>query len=174
MRAAIALGSSLGPRRRILERAVQQLAATPGIRVERVSRWWRTPPMRGGTARGWFLNGAVRIETSLSPDELLHRCVALEAASGRRRARHWGDRTLDLDLLHVEGVTADGPHLVLPHPGIAKRRFVLLPLLEVWPDARDPRTGKRWADGGEAPGPRPVACGVQQGTRWTRGPRTDS
>jgi 2-amino-4-hydroxy-6-hydroxymethyldihydropteridine diphosphokinase len=171
VKAAIGLGSSLGPRRATLERAVQRLAATPGIRVLRVSRWWRTPPMRGGTARGWFLNGVVQVETSLSPDQLLDRCVALEVAAGRRRARHWGDRTLDLDLLHVEGVTADGPRLVLPHPGIACRPFVRLPLREAWSDARDPRTGQRWADAPTAPGPQPVAVGV---TVWTPRPRTDS
>nr|MBA2320523.1 2-amino-4-hydroxy-6-hydroxymethyldihydropteridine diphosphokinase [Deltaproteobacteria bacterium] len=131
-------------------------------------RWWRTPPMRGGTARGWFLNGVAVVRTELSPEDLLDRCIALERRAGRRRARYWGDRTLDLDLLHVEGVVSDGPRLVLPHPGIARRPFVVLPLREVWRDAVDPRTGRMWADSDGWEGPRPTPCGVLS---WTGGRR---
>jgi 2-amino-4-hydroxy-6-hydroxymethyldihydropteridine diphosphokinase len=174
VKAAIGLGCSLGPRRATLERTVHQLHATPHTRVLRVSRWWRTPPMRGGTARGWFLNGVVLVETELSPDALLDRCIALERRAGRRRARHWGDRTLDLDLLHVEGVTSDGPRLVLPHPGIGRRPFVRLPLREVWPEAVDPRSGATWLDLSELAGPRPVPAGAMSWPRWTAGPHTDS
>jgi len=137
VKVALGLGSSLGPRRRQLERAVCALDAHLQVEVLRVSRWLRTPPMRGGTARGWFLNGVALVETTLSPVELLGVCQQLEARAGRRRARHWGDRTLDLDLLVADGVISDEPRLQLPHPGIFSRTFVYAPLLEVWPDAPD-------------------------------------
>lgn len=159
-RVAVALGSSLGDRRAQVERAVHAIAARAGARDLRVSRWYRTPPMRGGTARGWFLNGVVAFETALDPLEVLDLCVALERRSGRRRARHWGDRTLDLDLLLAGDRIVDHPRLQLPHPAIADRAFVLLPLREAWPDAVDPRTGVRYADLPVPLGPTPVPAGV--------------
>lgn len=136
MHIAVGLGSSLGDRRATLERAVHALHVTPGLRVEAVSRWYVSPPMRGGTARGRFLNGVVRLRSSLDPWALLARCRALEEAAGRRRARFWGDRTLDLDLLVAEGFSSVDPELVLPHPGVGVRPFVDLPLAEVWPVPR--------------------------------------
>jgi 2-amino-4-hydroxy-6-hydroxymethyldihydropteridine diphosphokinase len=160
MKLAVALGSSLGDRRAQLERALVRLDHTPGVRVARVSRWVRTPPLAGGTACHWFLNGVALLETSLDPEAVLDVCVALEEEAGRRRARFWGDRTLDLDLVLSDGAPVSSDRLVLPHPALARRRFVLEPLLEVWPDARDPRTGVRYADLPPPPGPRPVPWGV--------------
>ena len=135
MQVAIGLGASLGDRRRTLERAIRHLAAAPDTRLIRGSRWYLNPPMRGGSARGWFLNGVARFDTTAEPLEILRRCRALEDGEGRRRARHWGDRPLDLDVLVVEGVVSDDPVLRLPHPGIASRPFVWWPLWEVWPEA---------------------------------------
>lgn len=137
MRVAIGLGASLGPRRVTLERAVRQLGAGSGLRLRRVSRWYANPPMRGGTARGWFLNGVALYDVAddASPHAILAHCRALEDAAGRRRARFWGDRPLDLDVLVIEGVTSSDPDLTLPHPGIARRAFVYWPLAEVWPEA---------------------------------------
>ena len=160
MKLAVALGSSLGDRRAVLQRTVSRLDHTPGIRVVRVSRWVRTPPLTGGTAAHWFLNGVALLETALSPEAVLDVCVALEEQAGRRRARYWGDRTLDLDLLLAEGGPVRTDRLVLPHPAIGRRRFVLEPLLEVWPDARDPATGVAYADLPPPPGPRPVPWGM--------------
>lgn len=141
MRIAIGLGASLGDRRRTLERAIRQLDASPDLDLLGVSRWYRTPPMRGGTATGWFLNGVALFEARIAPPELLARCIALETAAGRRRARYWGDRPLDLDVLVAEGWTSDAPDLVVPHPGIAQRSFVWWPLREVWPEAVDALPG---------------------------------
>ena len=90
---------------------------------------------------------------------VLDRCIALEEHSGRRRARWWGDRTLDLDVLLVEGEVMDHARLVLPHPAIADRPFVLGPLLSVWPDALDPRDGTPWSARPSPRGPRPVHQG---------------
>lgn len=139
MRVAIALGSSLGDRRAHLELAVLRLRRR-GLVYRGGSSVVLTPPMRGGTARGWFLNAVAVFDTALSPREVLAVCRDLEAKAGRRRARFWGDRTLDLDVLLCDQLVSDDPELRLPHPAIAVRPFFLEPLLEVWPDARDPRT----------------------------------
>jgi 2-amino-4-hydroxy-6-hydroxymethyldihydropteridine diphosphokinase len=131
---AIGLGSSLGDRRRMLDRTVALLSRTPGFTLVSVSRWYRSAPMPGGTATGWFLNGVAVFRCERSPHEILDVCRALEARAGRRRARHWADRTLDLDVLHVEGVRSADADLTLPHPGVAERAFVWWPLLEAWPE----------------------------------------
>lgn len=153
---AIGLGSSLGDRRATIELALRRLGAHPEVTLLACSRGYRTPPMRGGTARGWFLNAVARVDTSLSPDELLALCKRLEAHAGRRRARWWGDRTLDLDLLLLGEQTIDRADLRLPHPAIAVRPFVITPLLEVCPDARDPRSGELYRDRACPDGPRAV------------------
>lgn len=166
MKAAIALGCSLGPREATLQLALYKLDASPGLRLLRASRWVMSPPMRGGTARGHFWNGVAVFDCSLTPLELLDRCRTLEEQAGRRRARYWGDRTLDLDVLLMEGVVLDLPELTLPHPGIADRAFVLGPLLEVWPEAVDARSQIAWQDHPPPPDPAPVAVGVVARRRW--------
>ena len=160
MKAAIGMGSSLGDRYAWLELAVRCLNAHPDISVVRTSRWVRTPPMRGGTARGWFLNGVVLVETSLDPRELLEVCRELEDRAARRRKGHWGDRTLDLDILHVENVEIRDAWLVLPHPGLADRPFALAPLQEVWPEARNPGDNRLFTDYPVPQKRRPVAVGI--------------
>lgn len=159
MRLAIGLGSSLGDRAKTLSLAVRSLAADPGLRLLRASRWVRTPPLRGGHAKNWFLNGVALFDSGLTPEEVLERCVRLERRAGRRRAVRWGDRSLDLDLLLAEGLVRQTPSLVLPHPSITLRPFVLDPLLEVWPDAADPRTGTLYRVAWPAPGPKPIPVG---------------
>ncbi|MCB9677008.1 MAG: 2-amino-4-hydroxy-6-hydroxymethyldihydropteridine diphosphokinase [Alphaproteobacteria bacterium] len=159
-RGAIGLGCSLGDRRGRLDGTVRKIAAHPDIALVRCSRWYRTPPMQGGTARGWFLNGVITFDTTLSGPELLALCRRLEERAGRRRARYWGDRTLDLDLLLLGDRILDDPELVLPHPAIADRPFVRTPLLEIWPDAIDPRTGQAFRDLPDPTGPRAVPVGM--------------
>lgn len=140
MKLAIGLGASLGDRRQRLELTLQQLAG-PGMRLVRASRWYASPPLAGGSARNYFLNGVGLYECTLPLDQVLARCQALEHAAGRRRARFWGDRPLDLDLLVAEDTTLSTPALTLPHPAIGRRAFVLWPLLEVWPDVWEARHG---------------------------------
>lgn len=156
MKAAIGLGCSLGDRIGHLELAVRSLHHTPGMRVLRVSPLYRTPPMRGGTARGWFLNGVALVQTELSPHQVLARCRELEERAGRRRGRYWGDRPLDLDLLLYGDQQVNDEVLTVPHPGINQRPFVHQPLLAIWPDVRDPRDGSRLADQPRVATPRPV------------------
>ncbi len=163
--AAVGLGASLGDRRGTLALAVRALGATPGVEVVAVSRLYRTPPA-GGVARGWFLNAVALVRTTLEPEVLLARCRAIEIRLGRRPAPRWADRVLDLDLLLHGDLVRGGPDPVLPHPRMADRPFVIVPLLEVAPGARDPSTGRPFAVPAE--GVRPVPVGVLSDCRTPR------
>ncbi len=134
----IALGANRGDPLRALEGAVRALRADPDVQVDAVSGWYRSPAQGGPPGQPDFLNGVVAGRTRLAPEGLLVRLHALERAFGRRRAREprHGPRTLDLDLLfHGERVLS-GPDLVLPHPRLEERAFVLVPLADVAPERR--------------------------------------
>ncbi|MGY2048528.1 2-amino-4-hydroxy-6-hydroxymethyldihydropteridine diphosphokinase [Methylobacterium sp. JK268] len=131
--AYLGLGSNLGDKAAMLERAIAALDATPGLAVTRRSRFYRTPPW-GDTDQDWFLNAAVAAETDLAPHALLDACLAIEARLGRVRARRWGPRVIDIDVLHVAGAAVDDERLVLPHRFVRERAFVLVPLAEIAPD----------------------------------------
>jgi len=137
----IGLGSNLGDRPRALDQAVERLARRPAIRLAARSRWRETAPVGGPPGQGPFLNGAVRLETSLEPEALMAALAAIEADLGRRRAERWGPRPLDLDLLLYGDRVLEGPSLTLPHPRMAWRRFVLEPAAEVAPDMVHPTIG---------------------------------
>ena len=133
----VALGSNLGdPRQQVLD-AVDALARLPGTRLRQRSSLYRTPPW-GVLEQPPFINAVVELDTELSPHALLDALLAIEQRAGRVRAERNGPRTLDLDLLHVEGVQLDDPQLTLPHPRMAERAFVLLPLCDIAPTLRLP------------------------------------
>jgi len=132
-RAYLALGSNLGDRADSLQRAVDALAATPGISVVAVSRVYETDPV-GGPNQGRYFNAVVGIDTVLSPQALLGVGQRLEADAGRVRDEHWGPRTLDVDVLLVGDAVVSEPDLVVPHPRMWTRGFVLAPLRDVAPD----------------------------------------
>ncbi|TMJ96899.1 MAG: 2-amino-4-hydroxy-6-hydroxymethyldihydropteridine diphosphokinase [Actinobacteria bacterium] len=134
MRAFVGLGANLGDREGAILRAVDLLAAEPGIEVVAVSTLRETDPV-GFVDQPRFLNGACAIQTELSPRELLDRLLAVERALGRDRTgpRH-GPRTIDLDLLLYGDRVVDEPGLTVPHPGLAERRFALEPLAELDPE----------------------------------------
>lgn len=132
-RAFVALGSNLGDTHAYLRQALQALAHLPDTRLLAQSRFYRTPPW-GVLEQPAFLNAVAELETALAPHALLEALLAIEQAAGRvRQGERWGPRTLDLDLLHVDGVRLDEAGLTLPHPRIAERAFVLLPLAELAP-----------------------------------------
>jgi 2-amino-4-hydroxy-6-hydroxymethyldihydropteridine diphosphokinase len=131
-RAAVALGSNLGDRAATLHSALAAIAKLGDVAA--VSGFHETAPV-GGPEQGDFLNAVVLIETALGPEDLLAGLHRIEDDHGRVRAERWGPRTLDLDLIVMEGVRLDTPELTVPHPRAADRRFVLVPLVEVWPDA---------------------------------------
>jgi 2-amino-4-hydroxy-6-hydroxymethyldihydropteridine diphosphokinase len=142
MRAYVALGSNLGNSRQQLEQAIQALGALPGTQLMARSRIYRTAPW-GKLDQPDFLNAVVMLETALPPHDLLDALLAIERAAGRQRdGERWGPRTLDLDLLHVAGSTVHSARLSLPHPHIAERAFVLLPLHDVAPELDIPGQGR--------------------------------
>ena len=96
----------------------------------RISSFYETEPW-GETEQPFFVNAAAKIVTELSPEELLDAVLAIEEKLGRVRHEHWGSRTIDIDILHIDGVTMDTPRLKLPHPYMLKRKFVLVPLDEI-------------------------------------------
>lgn len=139
--ALISLGSNQGDRRAILAAAVDALAATAGCRVLGVSSWLATTPIGGPAGQGEFLNGAVRLDTTLAPLELLHRLHEIETSHGRDRAVRWGPRTLDLDLLLWDRTQVHQAELTLPHPGLEYRRFALEPAVAIAAEMIHPRLG---------------------------------
>ncbi|MFH1139540.1 MAG: 2-amino-4-hydroxy-6-hydroxymethyldihydropteridine diphosphokinase [Pseudomonadota bacterium] len=136
----IGLGSNVGDSKARLTSALAALNAHPGIEVLAASRFYHTAPV-GYTAQDWFVNAAAAAETVLSPRELLNVLLDIEQDLGRVRTIKWGPRLIDLDLLFYDDLTMAGDDLVLPHPFLADRRFVLLPLLDVAPDWIHPVTG---------------------------------
>ncbi len=146
-RVVIGLGSNLGDRAGNLALAVTRLGAEPGVTVLARSPIYVTPPA-GGPPQGDYLNGAVLVSTALPGRELLGRTLAIEHGLGRVRPDpvRWGPRTIDLDILWIEGEVLDEPGLTVPHPRLGERAFALRPLLDVAPDAVDPRTGERYAE----------------------------
>jgi 2-amino-4-hydroxy-6-hydroxymethyldihydropteridine diphosphokinase len=127
-RVFLGLGSNIGDRREHLWGAVEALPD-----VVAISPVYETDPV-GGPEQGQYLNLVVELETDLTPHELLALAADLEAAADRVRDERWGPRTLDVDILWIEGVELDEPDLVVPHPRMWTRRFVLAPLRDLAPD----------------------------------------
>jgi 2-amino-4-hydroxy-6-hydroxymethyldihydropteridine diphosphokinase len=129
----IALGSNIGDKAANIARAIELLTAPGDVRLVARSRDFATPPW-GNTDQDWFANACISVATGLSPHELLARVQAVERKMGRERTVKWGPRIIDLDLLIYRGVTLNTADLVLPHPYIAERAFVLAPLMDIAPD----------------------------------------
>jgi 2-amino-4-hydroxy-6-hydroxymethyldihydropteridine diphosphokinase len=129
MRALLGFGSNLGDRLEILRAAVRSLDG-----VVRVSSVYETEPIGGPAGQPDHLNLVVELDTALSPRELLAVCHRLESAAERVREVRWGPRTLDVDVLWHEAGPVDEPDLIVPHPRLAERRFVLEPMAEIAPD----------------------------------------
>ena len=128
----LSLGSNMGDRKAYLEQAVLKLREMPSCKVCKVSAWRETEPY-GNTDQGKFLNGALMLETVLSPGRLLEELHRIEAEAGRVRTEHWGPRTLDLDILFYDDKVIRTPELVIPHNDLHNREFVLEPMLELDP-----------------------------------------
>ena len=130
--AYIGLGSNLGDSLALLQDAIDSLQALGQVHV---SRLYASTPM-GPQDQPDYLNAAVRLDTSLSPIALLDALQHIEQLAGRRRLRHWGERTLDLDLLLFDQISLHTDRLTIPHVGILERSFVIQPLLDLDPTLR--------------------------------------
>jgi 2-amino-4-hydroxy-6-hydroxymethyldihydropteridine diphosphokinase len=139
-RAYLALGSNLGDRAGNLQTAIDALTAVPKVAVVAASNVYETDPV-GGPDQGSFLNAVVAVDTELTPRELLAVAHRLEHDAGRVRVERWGPRTLDVDVLLVGDAVVSEPDLVVPHPRMWERGFVLAPLHDVAPDLVDVPAG---------------------------------
>jgi 2-amino-4-hydroxy-6-hydroxymethyldihydropteridine diphosphokinase len=138
--AAVALGSNLADPVAQVRRALAALAVLPGTRLVARSRLYRTPPV--GPPQPDYVNAAALLETRLGSDALFDGLLEIEAAQGRARGERWGPRTLDLDLLVYGDAVIETPRLTVPHPQLAVRPFVLVPLAEVAADLEVPGLGR--------------------------------
>ena len=138
IRAVVGVGANLGDRLSTMRAAVSELALV--ARVEGTSRVYATAPV-GGPPQPDYFNAAVLVAFDGEPADLLDALLAIESRFGRVRAERWGPRTIDLDILWIDGVAVNDARLVVPHPRLHERAFALVPLLELVPEARDPCTG---------------------------------
>jgi len=136
----LSLGSNIGDRARHLQAALEQLGGA-GLRILRVSPAYETEPVEF-TAQRWFVNLVAEAETDLFPMQLLARTARVERALGRVRGVPKGPRIIDIDILFYGRSVIHSAKLEIPHPGIAARRFVLVPLADLAPDLRHPVTRK--------------------------------
>jgi 2-amino-4-hydroxy-6-hydroxymethyldihydropteridine diphosphokinase len=133
--ALIALGGNVGDVRAAFDQAIAKLCGDGAVRLTARSSDYLTPPW-GVTEQAPFVNAAIAVATSLAPHDLLTRAQECERALGRNRApeRRWGPRTIDIDLLAYDDLVLIDPDLILPHPRMLERAFVLVPLAEIAPD----------------------------------------
>ncbi|MFW6456837.1 MAG: 2-amino-4-hydroxy-6-hydroxymethyldihydropteridine diphosphokinase [Planctomycetota bacterium] len=143
--AYIGLGSNIGNRQKTLDDALESLDNRPNINVMTASSYIETNPV-GGPPQGSYLNAAAELNTSLAPEDLLKALHDVEQEFGRTREQHWGPRTLDLDLLLYEQKVLKTDTLLLPHPRMHNRWFVLMPLNEIAPNAIHPVLDKSVRD----------------------------
>jgi len=126
----IGIGSNLGDRQKNIDLAIENLRSTSSIVVEKISSIYETDPV-GGPPQGKFLNGVIRIKTALSPKELLAILKEIEKSLGRRQAVRFGPRVIDLDILTYGDIRINEENLIIPHPRMNEREFVLQGLREI-------------------------------------------
>jgi 2-amino-4-hydroxy-6-hydroxymethyldihydropteridine diphosphokinase len=146
-RVVFGLGANLGTRGQTIERAITSISNWPDVTFVARSPLYVTAPA-GGPRQPDYWNGALLVLTSNDVRTLLERALDLERSLGRIRPDpiRWGPRTIDIDILWVENQIIDEPGLTVPHPRLHERVFALRPLLDVFPEARDPRTGEPYAN----------------------------
>jgi 2-amino-4-hydroxy-6-hydroxymethyldihydropteridine diphosphokinase len=137
--AYLSLGSNVGDREHHLRHAIEGLEQLG--RVAAVSSWYETEPVEF-TDQAWFLNCAVALDTTKTPKELMAALLGLEQESGRQRTQRKGPRTIDIDILLFGETVLSTPGLIIPHPAMHERRFVLEPLAQIAPEARHPALQK--------------------------------
>ena len=138
----VGIGSNKGNRRRSIAKAVSLLEKDPQLRIKKISPLYETEPV-GGPAQRKFLNGVILLETNAVPQRLLHILQSIEKETGRvAGTMKWGPRVIDLDILFYEGLVVKGKNLIIPHPLLHKRLFVLRPFMDLSPSLKHPVLGK--------------------------------
>jgi len=152
----LSLGSNMGDRMAHLADAEEKLANNPNIRILCKSKIYETEPWplhdiedesehpEKEKGQMWFLNQVIKIETILSPQKLLSDIEEIESDIGRTSKHHWGAREIDIDILLYGNEVFESPELIIPHRHLSDRQFVLIPLLEIEPDLKDPLSGKTY------------------------------
>lgn len=141
--AYVAVGSNMGDKARYIEAAFHDMEANENIRNIRMSSLIQTAPYGEVQDQEDFLNGMIELETLYTPEELLVFLHELEQKANRVRTIHWGPRTLDLDIVFYDNLVMETAELIIPHPDMHNRKFVLQPLCELAPYKRHPLFGKR-------------------------------
>ncbi|OMP66814.1 2-amino-4-hydroxy-6-hydroxymethyldihydropteridine diphosphokinase [Domibacillus epiphyticus] len=144
----LSLGTNMGEREALLHEAVQMLNKKTEINVERVSSIYETDPV-GYADQPPFLNIALKANTSFTPHEMLKVCLEIENTLGRKREIRWGPRTIDLDILMYNHDNIKSDSLIIPHPRMNERAFVLIPLEEIDAAIEIPETGLHYVQGRE-------------------------
>ncbi|QXM07176.1 2-amino-4-hydroxy-6-hydroxymethyldihydropteridine diphosphokinase [Crassaminicella indica] len=129
-RAYLGIGSNMGNKKENIKKSVQLLKEHPDIKVLNISSFYETAPV-GYTDQDWFLNIVLEIVTNLDPYKLLSYCQHIEKILKRKRIIRWGPRTIDVDLLLYEGFSSNDENLIIPHPRMHERAFVMIPLYEI-------------------------------------------
>lgn len=137
--AVLLIGGNLGDREKLIEEAETQISGHMDLLLR--SSIYETAAW-GGQSKGNYLNRALVVRTGLSPIQLLDTIQQIETDLGRVRKEKWGDRTMDIDIIYMDGLQLSTDRLTLPHPRMAQRKFVLVPLAEVLPDFPHPVTGQ--------------------------------
>jgi 2-amino-4-hydroxy-6-hydroxymethyldihydropteridine diphosphokinase len=143
--AYIGLGSNIGDKSDNIKRALERLDQFDGLKVVKASSYYETEPV-GYEDQDWFVNAVAQIDTVLSPKQLLIVFKKVEKLIGRKDRIRWGPREIDLDLLFYDQMIIDIPNLIVPHPRLHERAFVLVPLAEIAPDLVHPVIKKTIAE----------------------------
>jgi 2-amino-4-hydroxy-6-hydroxymethyldihydropteridine diphosphokinase len=149
----VGLGSNVGDRVGMINRALSCLASSSDVVLRETSHLYVTPAW-GYEDQPDFVNAVCRLDTHLEPRELLSRLKLIEACLGRRETFRWGPREIDLDLLFYGDEVLDDRDIRIPHPMVCRRGFVLVPLTEIAPDLVHPETGRRMSEHLQAIGER--------------------
>ncbi len=143
--AFIGIGTNLGDRKKHISEALERLGKRTDIKIIKSSSLYVTEPI-GYVGQDWFLNCVVEVMTTMPPRELLKHCQSIEEHMGRTRTMQWGPRIIDLDILLYNDAVIEDEELTIPHPNMDKRRFVLIPLVEIAPDVIHPGINKTVTD----------------------------
>ncbi len=132
-RAYLGLGSNMGDKKGYIDSALELLEAHEKINIVKISSYYETEPV-GYKEQDWFLNIVAEINTELDPHELLKYCMEVEQKLNRKRIIRWGPRTIDIDILLYNDYNLNKENLIIPHPRMTERAFVMIPLYEIAPD----------------------------------------